>query len=138
MRRATHTDRVKYLDAAIQILGHVFVSTEKDADIVNFLKAWTNERWLLHERCLPHVIHLIAQCKNYNIKASNEEDLLGLLLPCEMYAEVLFLRIMLMLSRLCTGTRIIRYVPRNHQFCFSIYCGQDEPQLCCSDVQGRA
>lgn len=82
MRRASPFLRVKYLDAAIQILRHIF--SQSPSDVVSFLVAWTHERWVLHERCLPHVLHLIKQCKKYDIRPSNTEDLLQLLTPCEM------------------------------------------------------
>lgn len=108
MRRATSSDRVKYLSAAIQILRQIFVGTGEDADIVNFLKAWTTERWLRHERCLPHVIHLIRQCKKYNVQARDEDELISLLIPCEMYAELSSSpSAMLTVSQICTGARAV-------------------------------
>ncbi|KAK5088846.1 hypothetical protein LTR05_003068 [Lithohypha guttulata] len=87
MRKAPDPQKTKYLDAAIQVLRHIFVDHREHADIVNFLKAWTSERWLLHERCLPHVIHLIRQCMKYNTRSSSEDELLQLLLPCEISAR---------------------------------------------------
>jgi hypothetical protein len=84
MRRLSIQDRVRYFDAAVQILNYGF-GTEWEKDTGLYFKAWKDDAWARQEKCLPHVVHLVKRSERYQIQVGNVQQYAVLLRRCTSY-----------------------------------------------------
>ncbi len=79
MRRLANDERSKYFDAVARILTWGFPDTWTK-DVGN-----QHQSWEISEKCLPHVLHLVKQKNEYDLRPADPDLYAQLILSCCWY-----------------------------------------------------